>query len=475
MIKQYRKNMPNFGGVHMNSYTISEQISYFALNLQYDDIPNTVIEAAKKHILDTIGVALLSVKTSPTSPIIRKVVCEAGSAAECTLWGSADKVCLADAVLCNSTVIHGLDFDDTHTGAITHPSTSVLSTAFAVGEKLNKSGAEILTAAIAGYETIVRMGLAADGGFHDAGFHPSGILAPFACVLTAGKLMGCDMNILVNALGIAGSQAGTIMEFLHDGSWVKMVHPGWGALCAIYAVKMAAAGLTGPKTVFEGKYGVFPVHLGSVKSLPQRMATLGKEWLTPDIAFKLYPCCHHNHSFIDIMQKLMREQHFTADDIEAIEARGTHMCASQICDPKEVKIRPQTEYMMKFSLYYIIAMTALHGKITAEEINLKYAHDPKVLDMIDRITFITDESIAVKGHMPAKLKITLKDKRVFSGEQQYEKSAGENPITLNDILDKYYGCVSGCLSKDKADAIADKALQFEKLENISGLLKDMTP
>jgi 2-methylcitrate dehydratase PrpD len=202
---------------------------------------------------------------------------------------SADKVRIADAALCNGTVIHGLDFDDTHTGAITHPSTSILSCAFAAGEKLGRSGAEILTAAVAAYEVIVRLGLAADGAFHDAGFHPTGILAPFAGVLAAGKLMHCSMEVIVNALGIAGSQAGTIMEFLHDGSWTKMMHPGWGALSAIYALKMAQAGFTGPKTVFEGQYGVFPVHLGTVGTLPEQLATLGKKWLTPDIAFKLIP------------------------------------------------------------------------------------------------------------------------------------------------------------------------------------------
>jgi 2-methylcitrate dehydratase PrpD len=250
------------------------------------------------------------------------------------------------------------------------------------------------------------------------------------------------MEVIVNALGIAGSQAGTIMEFLHDGSWTKMMHPGWGALSAVYALKMAKAGLTGPKTVFEGQYGVFPVHLGTVGTLPEQLATLGKKWLTPDIAFKLYPCCHHNHSFIDVLKKLMHDHQFTAADIEAIEARGTPMCA-------------------------------LKGKITAEEINLKYCSDPDVLEMIDRITFITDESIAVKGHMPAKLCVTLKDGRRFCGEQKNEKSARENPIALQDILDKYYGCVSNYLDSGKADAVAQKALNFERLDGIGALLSDM--
>ncbi len=453
--------------------SIAQQIAAFVVKLDASQIPEPVFEAVKLHILDTVGVALLSSRTAPTSSYMHKMVMANDSARECTLWGSTDRVQLTDAVLCNGTVVHGLDFDDTHTGAITHPSASILPVALAVGEKLKKSGWEIMTAAVAGYEVIVRLGLAANGGFHDAGFHPSGILAPFAGVCVAGKLMGCDEQTIVNALGIAGSQAGTIMEFLHDGSLVKMLHPGWGALSSIYAVRSAEAGFTGPKTVFEGQYGVFPTHIGDCRDLGERIATLGKEWLTPEIAFKLYPTCHHTHSFIDILTSLMDSHGFSAEDIEAIEARGTSMCASQVCNPKEVKVRPETEYMMKFSLYYVLAMTALHRKITAEEIDLAYARDPKVLELIDRITFITDDSIAVRGHMPGRLKVVLKDGREFTGRQDYEKCARENPIRPEDVIRKYQGCVNGILVADNQIALQELCLNFDHLNNIDAFLNVM--
>lgn len=440
--------------------TISEEIAYFVKKLDMDSIPTEVFDAVRAHMIDTVGVALLSSESAPTSALIKNMVLAKDSKPECTIWGSRERVALEDAVLCNGTIIHGLDFDDTHTGAITHPSASILAIALALGEKLNKSGEEIMTAAVAGYEVIVRLGLAAHGKFHDAGFHPSGILAPFAGVCVAAKLMDLDENTIVNALGIAGSQAGTIMEFLHDGSWVKMIHPGWGALSALYAVDCAKAGFTGPRTVFEGQYGVYPIHIGGVQDLPEYIASLGEKWYTPEIAFKLYPTCHHTHSFIDVMLSLMEKNGFGAEDIQAITAWGTPMCASQVCDPKEVKIRPQTEYMMKFSLYYVIAMTALHRRISKSEINLEYASKPEVIELMDRITFISDASVAVPGHMPAKMKVTLKDGRVFEGEQKYEKSAKENPITLDDVIVKYRGCTADILSSEKSDAILNSIFAF---------------
>lgn len=440
--------------------TISEKIARFVIELRMEDVPAEVFDAVKAHMLDTAGVALLSGKTAPTSSMIQTLVLEKGERPECTLWGRPEKTSAASAILCNATVIHGLDFDDTHTGAIAHPSASVLATALALGEKLHKSGEEILLAAVAGYETIVRLGLAADGKFHDNGFHPSGILAPFAGICVAAKLMDLEEETIVNALGIAGSQAGTIMEFLHDGSWVKMLHPGWGAFSAVYAVDCARAGFTGPRTVFEGQYGLFPVHIHGLGRLEEQIATLGRAWLTPEIAFKLYPTCHHTHSFINVMTALMDEHRFSAADIRSVRAYGTPMCASQVCCPKEVKVRPETEYMMKFSLYYVIAMTALHGGITTAEIDLKYMDDPQVLAMIDRIEFIEDPSIAVPGHMPAKLEVTLEDGRTFSKVQKYEKSAKENPITLQDVVGKYHACVSGILPEAAEQAVMDTILHF---------------
>ncbi len=452
--------------------TISEKIARFVRELQFEDVPAEVFDAAKAHMVDTVGVALLSGKTAPTSAMIRKLVREKEERPECTLWGTREKTSAASAVLCNATVIHGLDFDDTHTGAIVHPSASVLAVALALGEKLHKTGEEVLLAAVAGYEVAVRLGLAADGQFHNHGFHPSGILAPFAGICVAAKLMDLGEDVIVNACGIAGSQAGTIMEFLHDGSWVKMLHPGWGAFSAMYAVDCAQVGFTGPRTVFEGQYGVFPVHIGGLGRLAEEIDTLGDAWLTPEIAFKLYPACHHTHSFINVMASLMEKHRFSAD-IRSIRAYGTPMCASQVCYPKEAKVRPETEYMMKFSLYYIIAMTALHGGVTTEEIDLKYMKDPLVLEMMDRIEFIEDPSIAVRGHMPAKLEVTLKDGRTVSELQKYEKSARENPITLEDVIRKYHGCVSGILPEAAERAVLDAVLNFGGPNAVPGLMAAM--
>ena len=230
--------------------TISEQMAEFALSLMYEQIPLNVIDYGKMLLMDTFGVAM-SCQKLPHAEAVKNALLELKSPAVCTLWGGRDKASLADVALYNSSLIHGADYDDTHVAAIVHPSAAVTSTAVTVGEHVNASGRDMMTAIVAGWEIIVRLGLAAKGRFHDVGYHGTGIVAPFAAACVAAKLMGFSKETLVNALGICGSQSAALQEFLNDGSWTKKIHPGWGAHSAIYALLMAKHGYVGPKRVFD--------------------------------------------------------------------------------------------------------------------------------------------------------------------------------------------------------------------------------
>ena len=158
--------------------TISERIAEFTLEQTFDTIPANVIGYGKLLLMDTYGVAMANLEAEHAQAI-RRVVEENGSRPVCTLWGSKDKVQVADAVLYNAGLIHGSDYDDTHVGGIVHPSAAVVSTAVCVGEEVGASGREIYEAIIVGWEVIVRLALAAKGRFHDVGYHGTGIVSSF--------------------------------------------------------------------------------------------------------------------------------------------------------------------------------------------------------------------------------------------------------------------------------------------------------
>ena len=173
--------------------TISERIADFTLELTFEQIPANVIGYGKLLLMDTFGVAMANLEAEHAQAI-RRVVTENGSRPVCTLWGSADQVQVAEAVLYNAGLIHGSDYDDTHVGGIVHPSAAVVSTAICVGEAVGATGQEIYEAIIVGWEVIVRLALSAKGRFHDVGYHGTGIVSSFAAACVA---LGAPRGVVV--------------------------------------------------------------------------------------------------------------------------------------------------------------------------------------------------------------------------------------------------------------------------------------
>lgn len=450
--------------------TIAEQIADFVLSMRLSDVPRDVIEHGKLLLTDTFGVAM-SCQDMEHAAAVRKTVLSMGSAPQSTMWGTEEKVMLADAILYNAALIHGADYDDTHVGGIVHPSAAVVSTAISVGEMTGASGSQILEAIIVGWEVITRLALAAKGRFHDVGFHGTGIVAPFAAACVAAKLLGDSRETLTNAMGICGSQAAALQEFLRDGSWVKKIHPGWAGHSAVYALSMARNGFTGPKKVFEGDFGMWMTHCGGTDGLTEAFADLGEVWHTREITVKLYPVCHMTHSFIDCMIALIREEHFTADDIESVECRIESRCYPIVCTPREAKTRPNTDYIMRFSLPYVLAMAAEKQRVSPWEIDLKYAADPEICALMDKIQCVDDDSKRNPGYFPGYLTVTLKDGRQFVKDQRYEMGTAQNPLNLEAVNKKFIDNLEPFYTKEQIASIIEKLNGFENLSGAGELIR----
>lgn len=449
---------------------LSQQIAEFALNLSYDQIPAEVIEHGKLLLLDTFGVASAAFDLEHAK-MIREVAEEAGSRPECTLWGSEKKVQLADAVLYNASLIHGMDYDDTHVGGIVHPSAAVVSMAVTVGEQVGASGKAILEAAVAGWEVITRLALAAKGRFHDVGYHGTAIVSPFAAACVGAKLMGLSVDELMDALGICGSQAAGIQEFLHDGSWVKKIHPGWACHSAVYALKLARKGFKGPKQVFEGGFGLYQTHCGSTDGLKEAFSDLGEKWHTSEITFKMYPVCYFTHSFISCSLKLRKEFHIRSEQVRKIVCRADSRAYQIVCEPKDAKCRPTTDYMMRFSLPYLVAVSFVKGRISPWEIDLSLAHDPEILAMIDKIECVEDDSMANPGHFPGSVSVITVDGSRYEEEERIEPGAPENPVPEEAVREKFRNNADPALGKERIEKLSGVISRLEITDSMGELLE----
>jgi len=341
--------------------TLAARLAAFAVALRYDDLPPAVLASVRLRVLDILGIALAA-STQEFAPSVLAPLEAWGGRGDCTVVGAKVTAPAPLAALVNGTLAHGLDFDDTHAGSITHASAVVLPAALAVGEAQGADGRAVLTAAVAGYETITRLGMAAPGAFHARGWHATAVCGPFAAALVAGRLTGLDAGRLTAALGLAGSVASGVQEFLEDGSWSKRLHAGWAGHGGVVAAELARNGFTGPATILEGRFGLYRTFLG-VDPDVRPFETLGREWETLRVGFKPYPCCHYLHAFLDCALALRREPGFDVAQIEAVECLVPAGEVPIVCEPRAAKLRPRTTYDAQFSLPFTVAAALSDGQV----------------------------------------------------------------------------------------------------------------
>jgi 2-methylcitrate dehydratase PrpD len=326
-------------------------------------LPEAVATVARLHLLDAIGVGLAA-SASPAGKALGTFARDLPSGAA-SVFGRAQGARAADAALVNGGLIHSLEFDDTHMASIVHGSAVLASTVLAMAEQCAASGARLLGAYVLGWELLVRLGLAAPGEFQTRGFQVTSTAGALVAAAIAAELSELDEDQSINAVGIALSQASGVFEFLSNGSSVKSLHPGWAAHAGITAALLACAGMSGPETALEGRFGLFASFAGDRAAgdrFAASLADLGKVWHLLDAAYKFYPCCHYLHPFIEAAGILM-DRGVTADRITQIVCRIAQSAAPVVCEPWERKQQPDTGHAARWSLPIVVAARFVDGRI----------------------------------------------------------------------------------------------------------------
>ncbi len=285
----------------------------------------------------------------------------------------------------NGTACHALDFDDTDERSSTHVSAVVAPAALAAGEATGASGAEVLAAYALGAEAVVHLGAPHAPDLYARGFHPTSVVGVVGAALAASLLLGLDDVQAVCALGVAGSFASGLFEYLEDGSATKPLHAGWAAQAGIQAARLAANGATGPATVLEGRFGLFAAHAGSGGAASDAVAGFGEEWRLPGVAIKLVPACHFVHACVEQAAALAAAEQIDPDDIAEIVVRIPDPGVPIVLEPAQAKRRPATPYDAKFSLPFCVASRLVSGPLTLGSFAAEAIGDPDVLALAARV------------------------------------------------------------------------------------------
>ncbi|MEV0720050.1 MmgE/PrpD family protein, partial [Asanoa sp. NPDC050611] len=378
---------------------------------------------------------------------------------------SADRVGAAAAALASGALVHALDFDDTHAGGLVHATAVVLPAAFAVGEQVGAAGRDVLTAAVVGYETACRVAAAAPHGFHARGLHATMVAGVFSSALVAARLMGLDAARATDALGIAGSQAGGLLAFLHTGASTKQLHPGFASHAGILAARLAAAGASGPANVFDGPHGIYDALATGTVDRGSVVEGLGERWETTRIGIKPYPACQLSHAALDAVRDALDRAGLSAADVATIDVDVHPDSAPTVCDDRRDLARPATPYAAKFSLPWSVAAMVRDGEVTTATYEPASIARPEIEALARKVTWtVTPHGGIPAADAPGVARVSLVDGRVVTGVVRRSAGGPDTPLSDEQLDAKVRGNAG-----PGADALIATARRLAELPSLAPL------
>jgi 2-methylcitrate dehydratase PrpD len=413
--------------------TIAEELGAWAADLASNPPPAAVSAVAKRQLLDVAGLCVAARHTPYVKALLEAEYCSG----DCTLigHGAADA---AEAALTNGTAAHGEDFDDTFEGTPVHTGSAVVPAVLAACEANRRSGADLLAGICAGVELMCRMALVTPTAIHRAGFHPTAVIGTLGAAFGVGASLGCDSPTQASALGIAGSLAGGIIEYLAEGAWTKRLHAGWAAHSGLRAARLARAGFVGPRTVMEGRHGFFHAFTnGDLEpDFSHLTRDLGSRWLMQELAFKPYACGTMAQPFVDCALAL-RNAGIAVDAIASIECKVGEGTVHRLWEPLAEKRRPANAYAAKFSVPFCIAVAAVDGSAGLGQFDDARIGDTRVLDLASRIRYRVDPDDGYPANYSGHLRVHLRDGSEREFHQPHLRGGRHEPLSDADIVAKY--------------------------------------
>lgn len=441
-------------------------LAAYVADLTYDAIPREVLERAKGLTLDFLGSAVRARREAESTPSLLAMLkaLSLDGDGEATVVGDAKTWTPAVAALLNGALGHSLDFDDTHADSSLHPSAPVVPAAFAVGEMVNASGRDVLTAIVAGYEVCCRLGNALDPTSHYArGFHPTATAGTYGAAAAAAKLFGLSKEQITSAFGVSGSQAAGSLQFLVNGSWNKRYQVGAAAMNGVIAATLARDGFIGSSESVEGKHGLLVGYTDDAHP-DKAVADLGKVYETMKIGVKPYPSCRYTHAALDALIALRRAHNLTPDRIKRVEI-GLHRNGITLTGDAATKRHPTSIVGGQFSMFFTGAIALDQGSFGWDDYNR--LGDKAIDTLADRIDVVQDDRLEVGRTHPFGARVTVTtDTGVH--EELYPDPSGE-PTSFPDAgaMRQKFLTLARPVLDGRAEKFADAILALETFDRAS--------
>jgi len=438
-------------------------------------VPSEVVAQAKLMLLDTLG-AMLAASDSKYSAtrILTDFAARLGGRPESSLVGQRTKTSCVNAALVNGTLGYYCDIEPHHIGGILHAPAVMVPTGLAVGEKEHGSGARFLEAMILGIEVTCRVSYALNPvALYNRGFHPSAVCGTFGAAAAAGHLFRLSAAKFGIALGLALQQASGLLAWASDHTEnSRPFNPGLAARNGTTAAYLASLGFGGPPTPFEGKYDAYTAFSGE-RHPEALLADWGRHFYLPEFAYKLYSSCSFTHPGLDALLGLARDYQLRAEDVQDIVLRfpvsGLHMI-----DNNELK---------SHCTQYILPVGLVFGGVTIDDILQDRRKHAEVARLSAHTRMVGDPELEKSWPeaYASIVEVTTSDGRRLSRRVDHQKGTQENPLTAEEIHQKYLRLATTVTTAAHAERIAetvrriDRAPDVATLVDLLRLLKPATP
>ena len=412
--------------------SVAQQLAERIAALRADALPAAVRRKCEDLLIDVVGLCV----TARNEDYIASALAGCDDDGPCSAIGHARTLSAASAAFVNGTAAHGEDFDDTFEGGPVHAGAVLVPAVLAACERHRPDGAAALLGIAVGTEVMCRLSTVVPKAVHRAGFHPTAIFGAMGAAVGCGAALGLNAKQLTDALGIAGSFASGIIEYLAEGAWTKRLHPGWAAQSGLRAALLARGGFLGPRTVFEGVHGLFHGFAHTTAGDYGALDDIGAAWVTETLAFKPYPCGTMAHPYIDCARRLAARGIKPSDVKELIceVAEGT---VHRLWEPLAAKRRPPNGYAAKFATPFILATGFVKGGVGLDAFTDAAVRDEAVLALASKVRYVVDPKNPYPDNFTGHIRAVLNDGRVVEERQPHFRGGAHEPLTRADLEEKF--------------------------------------
>ena len=444
--------------------SIIEELATWVSAQSYDRLPEPAVRAARRAILDTLGVTLAGA-SEPTAERARTLIAHRRGVDEATVIGTPQRASVEDAALANGTASHALDYDDVHASLSGHPSAPVLAAAFAMAERERATGTALITAFVAGVEVESKLGRAVNPAHYEVGWHATATLGTFGASAAVAVLLGLSREQIVHALAIAASMAsGVKANFGTDG---KPFHVGHAARCGVEAALLAAAGFTGNPRAIEHVDGFGSTHGGGAKPSWELTVTgLGDpyEVVDPGIGVKRYPACASTHQSLDATFELMERHSLDAAMVKNVECGVYYLAPHQL-----IYDRAETGLQGKFSMPYCVSVALLDRQVGLAQFDDARVRRPDVQALMPKVRMFVHPEQTTRECLPTRFSevtITLTDGRTLQQRVTHAKGQPKKPLTDAELDAKFRDCAARAIANDRTESVLAAVRTLETVKDV---------